>query len=163
MFCDKKSFRIFYIFAYLLCSKNSKIHFRKTSGMIVCRKLPDPSLNRNFVYTYIYIIYNIYNIYNTYIYINTKLPLNAIVRNVLRTRFQKQTPNYDTECSNHHPSLSTRSSKGLSRSKMKWWAIYTHIYPMQHSFQGEKTKCYLFYFCCCMLFLIFLNMRPYVI
>ena len=32
----------------------------------------------------------------------------------------KQTRNYDTECSNHHPSLSTLRSKGLSRCKMKW-------------------------------------------
>ena len=31
------------------------------------------------------------------------------------------------ECSNHHPSLSTLSSKGLSRSRMKCWAIYTHL------------------------------------
>ena len=32
----------------------------------------------------------------------------------------KQTRNYDTECSNHHPSLSTLRPKGLSRSMMKW-------------------------------------------
>ena len=31
-----------------------------------------------------------------------------------------QTGNYDKECSNHHPSLSTLRSKGLSLSKMKW-------------------------------------------
>ena len=31
----------------------------------------------------------------------------------------KQTCNYDKECSNHHPSLSTLGSKGLSHSKMK--------------------------------------------
>ena len=31
----------------------------------------------------------------------------------------KQTCNYDTECSNHHPLLSTPRLKGLSRSKMK--------------------------------------------
>ena len=38
----------------------------------------------------------------------------------------KQTSNYDIECSNHHLSLAKR----LSRSKMKWRAIYTnlHIY-----------------------------------
>ena len=36
----------------------------------------------------------------------------------------KQTRNYDIECSNHHPSLSALRSKGLSRSKMKWWVIY---------------------------------------
>ena len=38
----------------------------------------------------------------------------------------KQSGNYDTECSNHHPSLSTLRSKRLSCSKMKWWAIYTY-------------------------------------
>ena len=40
----------------------------------------------------------------------------------------KKTPNYDIECSNHHPSLSTLRPKGLSGSKMKWWAIYIQIY-----------------------------------
>ena len=39
----------------------------------------------------------------------------------------KQTRNYDTECSNQHPSLSTLRSKELSRSKMKCWAIYTNL------------------------------------
>ena len=32
----------------------------------------------------------------------------------------KETGNYDTECSNHHPSLLTLSSKRLSRSEIKW-------------------------------------------
>ena len=32
----------------------------------------------------------------------------------------KKICNYDTEYSNHHPSLSTLSSKGLSRNRMKW-------------------------------------------
>ena len=32
----------------------------------------------------------------------------------------KQTCNYVTECSNHHPSLSTLRPKRLSCSKMKW-------------------------------------------
>ena len=41
---------------------------------------------------------------------------------------EKQTRNYDIECSNHHPSQSTLRPKGLSRSKMKWWAIYIQIY-----------------------------------
>ena len=40
----------------------------------------------------------------------------------------KQTCNYDTECSNHHPPyLSTLRSKGLSRSKIKCWAICTNL------------------------------------
>ena len=38
-----------------------------------------------------------------------------------------QTSNYDTKCSDHHPSLSTLRSKGLSLSKMKWWAVYTSL------------------------------------
>ena len=40
---------------------------------------------------------------------------------------EKPTCNYDTECTNHHPSLSTIRSKGLSRSKVKGWAIYTNL------------------------------------
>ena len=39
----------------------------------------------------------------------------------------KQTRNYDRECSNHHPSLSTLTSKGLSRTKIKWSVIYTNL------------------------------------
>ena len=63
----------------------------------------------------------------------TNLPVNAIVRlphprngdsqgqeTFLAPSGDKQTRNYDTECSNHHPSLSTLRRKGLSRSKMKW-------------------------------------------
>ena len=57
----------------------------------------------------------------------------------------KQTPNYDIQCWNHHPSLSTLRPKGLSRSKMKWWAIYTNL-PMDvivrlpHRRSGESQK-----------------------
>ena len=39
----------------------------------------------------------------------------------------KETRNNDTECSNHHPFLSTTRPNGLSRSKRKWWAIYIQI------------------------------------
>ena len=39
----------------------------------------------------------------------------------------KPTHNYDIECSNHQPSLSTLRPKGLSCSKMKWWVIYTSL------------------------------------
>ena len=45
----------------------------------------------------------------------------------------KQTRNYYTECSNHHPTLSTLSSKGLSCSKMKWWSIYYKFTSKCHS------------------------------
>ena len=52
------------------------------------------------------------------------------------------------ECSNHHPSLSTLRSKGLSRSKVKWWAIYTNLpvnaivrplHPQIGDSQGQET------------------------
>ena len=39
----------------------------------------------------------------------------------------KQTRNYDTECSNHHLPQSILRSKGLSRSKMEWWVVYTDL------------------------------------
>ena len=66
-----------------------------------------------------------------YIYIYKFKTVNAIVRlpilrdsqgqeTFLAPSADKQTRNYDTECSNHHPSLSTRKLKGLSRSMMKW-------------------------------------------
>ena len=76
------------------------------------------------MYIYIYI----------YIYIYTNLPVNAVVglpyppsgdsqsqETFLSPTADKQTSNYDKECSNHHPSLSALRlrSKGLSRSKMK--------------------------------------------
>ena len=65
-----------------------------------------------------------------YIYIDThthtNLPVNAIDRlphprsrdsqgqeTFLAPSADKQTRNYDTECSNHHPSLSTLRPKGL--------------------------------------------------
>ena len=73
-----------------------------------------------YIYKYIYFIY-------------TNLPVSDIVRlphprsgdsqgqeTFLAPSTDKQTSNYDTECSNHHPSQSTLTSKGLSRSKMKW-------------------------------------------
>ena len=67
-----------------------------------------------------------------YIYIYIYIQIDVIVRlphprsgdrqgqeTFLAPSADKQTCNYDTECSNHHPSLSTLRSKGLSRSKMK--------------------------------------------
>ena len=81
------------------------------------------------------------------IYIYIYIPVNTIARlphspsgnskgqeTFLAPPADKQTRNYDTECSNHHPSLSTLRPKGLSRSKMKWWEwwaiyiIYIYIY-----------------------------------
>ena len=76
------------------------------------------------MYMYIYIY-----IYTYY----TNLPVDALVRllhprsgdsqgqkTFLAPSANKKTRNYDTECSNHHPSLSTLRPKGLSRSMMKW-------------------------------------------
>ena len=74
--------------------------------------------------------------------IYTNLPMDVTVRlpnrrsgesqkqeTFLAQSAEKQTRNYDIERSNHHPSLSSLMPKGLSRSKMKWWAIYTN-FPM---------------------------------
>ena len=71
----------------------------------------------------------------------TNLAVNAIVRlphpwsgdsqdqeTFLVPSSDKQTRKYDTECSNHHPSLSTLRPKGLSHSKMKWLTKYIQIY-----------------------------------
>ena len=55
----------------------------------------------------------------------------------------EQTHNYDTECSNHHHSLSTLRPKGLSHSKMKWWAIYkftSEIYTECHVTNLQLNK-----------------------
>ena len=88
--------------------------------------------------------------------IYTNLPVNARVRlphprsrhsqsqeTSLVPPVDKQTHNYDTECSNHHPSLTTLRSKGLSRSKMKWWATYTNlpvnaIVRLLHHWSGDS-------------------------
>ena len=60
----------------------------------------------------------------------------------------RKTHNYDTKSSNHHPFLSTRRPKGLSRSKMKRWAIYTTLpvdvilavpHPRSRDSQGKET------------------------
>ena len=60
----------------------------------------------------------------------------------------KQFRNYDIECSNHHPSLSTLTPKGLSRSKMKWWALHTNLpvdvivrlpHPRTRDSQNQET------------------------
>ena len=72
--------------------------------------------------------------------IYTNLPIDVIVRlthprsghsldqkTFLAPSADKQTHNYDIECSNHHPSLSTLRPKGLGRWKMKSWAIYTNF------------------------------------
>ena len=79
------------------------------------------------IYIYMY-IYNIYIYIYIYIYAHTytNLPVNAIVSRLPHPRSgdgqetflapsaDKQTRNYDKECSNHHPSLSS--------------LIYTYVY-----------------------------------
>ena len=78
------------------------------------------------IYIFIYIKYRLY-IYNIY---NTNLSVNVIVRlphpvrgdsqgqeTFLTPSADKETRNYDTEYSNHHPSLSTLRSKGLNRRR----------------------------------------------
>ena len=61
----------------------------------------------------------------------------------LTSSADKKTWKYDKECSKHHPSLSTQTPKGLSRSKRKWSAIYTNL-PMDvinriaHPWSGDS-------------------------
>ena len=72
--------------------------------------------------------------------IYTNLPVNAIVRlpnlqsgdiqdleTFLAPSADNRTNNYVTEFSNHHTTLSTLRAQGLSRSKMKWWAMYINL------------------------------------
>ena len=91
----------------------------------------------------------------------TNLPVDVIVRlphprkgdsqnqeTVLARSVEKPTCNYDIECSNHYPSLSTPSPKGLSRSNMKLWVIYKNLtvdvivrlpHPQIGNSQGQET------------------------
>ena len=88
--------------------------------------------------------------------IYTNLPMDVMVRlphrrswnslgqeTFLAPSADRQTRNYDIECSNHHPSLSTLSPMGLSHSKMKWWATHTNIpvdviVRLPHSRSGDS-------------------------
>ena len=75
-----------------------------------------------YIYIYIYIIHTYTNLSVSDI---ARLPHPQNGDSQGQERFlapfaDKQTRNFDTECSNHHPSVSTLKSKGLSRSKMKW-------------------------------------------
>ena len=61
----------------------------------------------------------------------------------------KQTRNHDTEYLNYHASLSVIRSKRLSQSKVKWWAIYTHLLKnatvrILHSQSGDSQSQYTF-------------------
>ena len=72
--------------------------------------------------------------------IHTNLPVDVKVRpphprsgnsqrqeTFLAPSADKPIGNYDIECSNHHPSLSSLTPKGLSRNKMKLWNIYVYL------------------------------------
>ena len=90
--------------------------------------------------------------------IYTNLPMDVIVRlphtesgysqsqqTFLASSADKLTRNYDIECPNHHPSLSTLRPKGMSSSKMKWWAIYTNfpvdvIVKLPHPRSGDSQN-----------------------
>ena len=84
-----------------------------------------------YIYSYMYIYMWLYG--HIYIHIYAHLPVNVIVRlphprsrdslgqeTFLAPSADKQTHNYDTECSNYHLPLSILRSTGLSHSKMKW-------------------------------------------
>ena len=100
------------------------------------------------IYIYIYIFLSIYlsiylstYLYNIHAYIYIyKFTEDATVR-LFHTRdgdsqsqekfiahfAEERTHKYDIECSNLYPSLSTLKLKGLTCSKMKWWAIYANL------------------------------------
>ena len=72
--------------------------------------------------------------------INTNLPMDVLFRlphprsghshgqeTFLAPSADKETCNYDKDCSNQHPSLLTLRPKWLSHGKMKWWAISTNF------------------------------------
>ena len=72
--------------------------------------------------------------------IDTNLPVDFIVtlphprsgdsegqESFLAPSADKEIRNFDIECSNHHPALSTRRAKGMSSSKMNWWAIHANL------------------------------------
>ena len=86
-----------------------------------------------------------------YIHIYANLPVNVIVRlphprsgdsqgqeTFLAPSPDKQTRNYDTECSNHHLPLSILRSKGLTCSKMKSCAVYTNL-PVNYIYYIYNT------------------------
>ena len=92
--------------------------------------------------------------------IYTNLPMDVIVRlpqprsghsqgqkTFLAPSAEKQRRNYDIDCSNHHPSLSTLRPKGLSHRKIKLWAIHTNLpvddkvrlpHPRSGNSQGQE-------------------------
>ena len=61
---------------------------------------------------------------------------------ILASSGDKQTHNWDTECSNQHLSQSTLRSKGLKSSKMKGRAIYTKL-PRNARLFDKKVKLFL--------------------
>ena len=75
----------------------------------------------------------------------------------------KQTRNYDTECSNHQLPLSILSSKGLSCSKMKWWAVYTNL-PENYIYILHIYNIYYIYniYIICIIYIIYVLYIVYI-
>ena len=76
--------------------------------------------------------------------IYTNLPMDVIVRLPHPRSGHSQG---QKKCSNHHPSLSTLRPKGMSHSKIKWWAIHTNLpvddkvrlpHPRSGNSQGQE-------------------------
>ena len=111
-----------------------------------------------YIYVYIYIYIMCPSAWVATIYIYANVLVNVIVRlahpwsgdsqgqeTFLPPSPDKQTRNYDIECSNHNPFISTLRSKELSRSKMQWWAMYTNlpvnaIVRLPHPLSGDNQS-----------------------
>ena len=61
------------------------------------------------------------------------------------------------ECSNHHPYQSTPRSKGLSRSKIEWSAIYTNL-PVNAIVWLPTIFCYIYY----ILYILYVYIYCYI-
>ena len=61
------------------------------------------------------------------------------------------------ECSNHHPYQSTPRSKGLSRSKIEWSAIYTNL-PINAIVRLPTIFCYIYY----ILYILYVYIYCYI-
>ena len=101
-----------------------------------------------YMYEYIYIY--------VYIYIYTNLPMDVIFRlphprsgdsqgqeTFLAPSADKQTRNYDIECSNHHPSLSTLRPKGLK--KIAIYIFYIYILNIRYIYSIFIHACVFIY------------------
>ena len=98
-----------------------------------------------------------------HLHIYANLPVNVIVKlphprsgdsqgqeTFLAPSVGKHTRNYDTECSNHHLPQSILRSKGLSCSKMKWWAVYTNL-PVNYIY----IFIYIYIYIICIIYILY--------